>query len=125
MSESRFICMTSTITSALSSSIEFIQLKLSDYDQKEIEFEKIIKERFQKVETNRNLNQKLELLENNHMDYINPVCPNCQSKKVNKQEYSKRKLIIPNQTPIKLYLRRYLCKSCNKKFTTSLESIIK
>jgi transposase-like protein len=59
------------------------------------------------------------------MDYLNPVCPHCQSKKINKQEYSKRQLILPNQNPIRVYLRRYLCKSCNKKFTTSLKSIIK
>ena len=68
MSESRFISMTNTITSALSSSIGFIQLKLSDYGQEKIEFKNIIIERFQKVETTRNINQKLELLEDNHMD---------------------------------------------------------
>jgi transposase-like protein len=117
--------MSNTITSTLSSSIEFIQLKLTDYNQKEIDFDKIINQRFQNVETPPNIYQRLELLENNHMDYVNPVCPHCQSKKINKQEYSKRQLILPNQNPITVYLRRYLCKSCNKKFTTSLKSIIK
>ena len=34
MSDSRFISMTSTMISALSSSIGIIQLKLNDYDQK-------------------------------------------------------------------------------------------
>ena len=125
MSESRFICMSNTITSTLSSSIEFIQLKLSDYGQKEINFDKIINQRFQNVEIPSNIYQRLELLENNHMDYVNPVCPHCQSKKINKQEYSKRQLILTNQNPIRVYLRRYLCKSCSKKFTTSLKSIIK
>ena len=43
MSESRYISMTNTIVSTLSSSIGFIQLKLTDYDQKEIDFDKIIK----------------------------------------------------------------------------------
>ena len=43
--------MTNTIVSTLSSSIGFIQLKLSDYDQKEIDFDKIINQRFKKVET--------------------------------------------------------------------------
>ncbi len=125
MNESRFISMTNTIISTLSSSIGFIQLKLTDYYQKEIDFNKIINRRFQTMETSQNVNQKLELLENNHMDYLNPICPHCQSNKINKQEYSERQLIQPNQSPIKVYLRRYLCKSCNKKFTTSLESIIK
>jgi transposase-like protein len=117
--------MCNTLISTFSSSIGVIQLKLSDFDQAQIDFEKIIDERFQNLETPRNVNQKLELLENNHMDYINPICPHYNSKKINKQEYRERKLKIDNSDPMVLYLRRYLCKSCNKKFTTSLNSIIK
>jgi transposase-like protein/DNA-directed RNA polymerase subunit RPC12/RpoP len=116
--------MSSTITSALSSSIGFIQLKLSDFGQEEIDFEKILDERFQNVETPRNVNQKLELLKDTHMDYLNPVCPYCDSKKIIKQEYRDRNLILENQKPVKVYLRRYKCKSCKKKFITSLDSII-
>jgi transposase-like protein len=125
MSESRYISMTNTIISTLSSSIGFIQLKLSDFDQEKIDFKKIIVKRFQNVDTPRNVNQKLELLEDNHRDYVHPICPHCKSYKVIKHEYSEKKLIIDNQEPIPVYLRRYLCKSCNKKFTTSLDSIIK
>ena len=117
--------MTNTIVSTLSSSIGFIQLKLSDFDQENIDFEKIINERFQNIEPSRNVNQKLELLENNHMDYLNPVCPYCNSYNIIKQEYRDKNLIIENQEPIKVHLRRYKCKSCNIKFTTSLDSIIK
>jgi hypothetical protein len=39
--------MSNTITSAFSSSIGFIQLKLSDFGQEEIDFGKILDERFQ------------------------------------------------------------------------------
>jgi transposase-like protein len=117
--------MTNTIISTLSSSIGFIQLKLTDYGPMKIGFEKTIEERLQTVETPRNVNQKLELLENNHMDYMNPICPHCNSYKVIKQEYSEKKLNIGEQEPLVLYLRRYLCKSCDEKFTTSLNSIIK
>ena len=42
MSESRYISMTNTIVSTLSSSIGFIQLKLSDFDQKEIDFNDVV-----------------------------------------------------------------------------------
>jgi transposase-like protein len=90
-----------------------------------IDIEKVIDDRFQNVETSRNVNQKLELLENNHMDYLNPVCPHCNSKKINKQEYREKHLNIGENKPVLVYLRRYLCKSCKKKFTTSLNSIIK
>jgi transposase-like protein len=124
MGESRYISMTNTIVSTLSSSIDFIQLKLTDCGPMKIGFEKIIEERFQKVETNRNVNQKLELLEDNYMDYIHPICPHCNSHNIIKQEYRDRNLIIENQKPIKVHLRRYLCKSCKKKFITTLDSII-
>jgi transposase-like protein len=117
--------MTNTIVSTLSSSIGFIQLKLSDFGQEEIDFEKIINERFQNVETSRNVNQKLELLDDTHMDYLNPICPYCNSHNITKQEYRDRNLIIENQEPIKVHLRRYKCKSCEKKFITSLDPIIK
>jgi transposase-like protein len=90
-----------------------------------IDFERILDERFQNVETSRNVNQKLELLENNHIDYLNPICPHCNSKKINKQEYREKHLNIGEKKPVLVYLRRYLCKSCKKKFTTSLNSIIK
>jgi transposase-like protein len=117
--------MTNTIVSTLSSSIGFIQLKLSDFGTMKIGYQKVIDERLENVETSRNVNQKLELLEDNHMDYINPVCPHCNSKKINKQEYREKQLIIGEQKPVLVYLRRYVCKSCKKKFTTSLNSIIK
>src|SRR5665811_507607 len=125
MSESRYISMTNTIVSTLSSSIDVIQLKLSDFGTMKIGYQKVIDERLENVETSRNVNQKLELLEDNHMDYINPVCPHCNSKKINKQEYREKQLIIGEQKPVLVYLRRYVCKSCKKKFTTSLNSIIK
>jgi transposase-like protein len=117
--------MTNTIVSTLSSSIGFIQLKLSDFGTMKIGYQKVIDERLENVETSRNVNQKLELLEDNHMDYINPVCPHCNSKKINKQEYREKQLIIGEQKPVLVYLRRYVCKLCKKKFTTSLNSIIK
>jgi hypothetical protein len=55
--------MTNGIISTLSSSIGVIQLKFSDFGSMNIDPEKIIDERFQNVETPRNIDQKLELLE--------------------------------------------------------------
>jgi hypothetical protein len=45
MGESRYISMTNTIVSTLSSSIGFIQLELSDFGQKEFDFDKIINQK--------------------------------------------------------------------------------
>jgi hypothetical protein len=77
--------MCNTLISTLSSSIGVIQLKLTDCSPMKIGFENIIEERFQNVKTPRNVNQKLKLLENNHMDYIHPICPHCNSKKITKR----------------------------------------
>ena len=56
MSESRYISMTNTIVSTLSSSIGFIQLKLSDFGTMKIGYQKVIDERLENVETSRNVN---------------------------------------------------------------------
>lgn len=117
--------MSNLISSALNNSIGFIQLKLCDFGLEEIDFDKIVEQRLQ---NNNNLvipAKNLELLEKNRISYINPVCPHCHSHKINKQEYRERNIINGDTNPLKLYLRRYLCRSCGKKFITSLKSIIK
>lgn len=117
--------MRNQITSTLSNCIDSIQLKLSDFGFEKIEFQKILKTRFTNTKNPRNVNKNLELLDNNHFEYVNPTCPNCDSKKVIKQEFRERQVIIDDPQPLKLYLRRYQCKKCGKKFTTTIESIIK
>ncbi|MCK9150794.1 hypothetical protein MXE27_02390, partial [Methanobacterium alcaliphilum] len=117
--------MQNQITSTLNSCIGSIQLKLSDFGFEKIEFQKILKTRFTNTKNPRNVNKNLDLLDNNHFECLNPTCPNCDSKKVIKQEFRERQVIIDDPKPLKLYLRRYQCKTCGKKFTTTLESVIK
>lgn len=92
---------------------------------KKIDFERILTERLQSLETPRNVNKPLNLLSDNHFEYVNIICPNCDSYKVNKQEFRERNPILGEFGPRTIYLRRYLCKTCGKKFTTSLDSVIK
>lgn len=117
--------MTSEITSALKCYIGSIQLNLFDFGLAKPEFEKILNQRFRTPEKPRNVNQTLNLLVENHFEYVNPVCPKCNSKKVIKQEYQERNPILGEFGPQKIYLRKYKCKSCDKKFVTSPDSIIK
>jgi transposase-like protein len=56
---------------------------------------------------------------------VNPKCEYCGSYDVIKQEYRERNPILGDYGSQKIYLRRYLCKSCGKKFVTSLDSVIK
>jgi transposase-like protein len=102
-----------------------IQLKLSDFGVEKPQFENVLNERFQTPETPRNVNKTLNLLIDNHFEYINPRCPICQSNNVIKQEFRERHPILGEFGSQKVYLRRYLCKDCGKKFITSLDSVIK
>ena len=69
----------------LNSNINFIQLKLFDYSEEKIDFEKIISERLHKTPKIENFNQKLFLDENNTFLYVNPICPVCESHKIIKK----------------------------------------
>jgi len=117
--------MTSEIITTLSSYIGFIQLNLFDFGVDEPNFENVLTKRFQNPEIPRNANQTLNLLADNHLEYFKPICPYCSSKRVNKQEFRERNPILGEFGSQKIYLRRYKCKICNKKFTTSLDSVIK
>ncbi len=86
--------MTHEIIPTLSSCIDSIQLKLSDFGLKKPNFENILTERFQNTETSRNVNQTLNLLADNHFEYVKPACPKCESKNVIKQEYQERNPIL-------------------------------
>lgn len=76
--------MTKQNKSVLNSKLDFIQLKLFDFDEK-IEPEKIISKRLNKATNVENSNQKLLLDENNTFSYINPTCQICGSHKIIKK----------------------------------------
>jgi len=77
------------------------------------------------MEIPRNVNNSLNLPADNHFEYVKAICPYCESKNVNKQGYRERTPILWESRPQKIYLRRYLCKSCNKKFVTIPDPVIK
>jgi len=107
--------MTNQIIPTLKYCIGPIQLKLSGSGVDGPIFEKALAERFQSTKIHRNVNNSLNLPADNHFEYVKAICPYCESKNVNKQEYRERTPIIGESGPQKIYLRRYLCKSCNKK----------
>ncbi|HEY0196338.1 MAG TPA: ISNCY family transposase [Methanobacterium sp.] len=90
-----------------------------------IDFEKILKQRFTNTETPRNVDKNLNLLEDGHFEYVNQVCQYCGSKNVIKQEYRERHPIMAEFGQQTIYQRRYKCKSCGRKFTVSLDTVIK
>ncbi len=117
--------MFSEIITTLESNIGSIQLNLFDFGVEKPKFEEILNARFQTPETPQNVNKNLKLLANNHLEYITPMCSNCNSKHVIKQEYQERNPILDESGSQTIYLRRYKCNDCGKKFVTSLDSVIK
>ena len=59
--------------------INFIQLKLFDFENEEIDPNEIIEKRLNKIPKITNNNPKLLLDENNTFSYVNPICPVCGS----------------------------------------------
>ena len=108
--------MTNKYKSALNSNINFIQVKLFDFDDGKINREKIISERLNKVPEIENINKELFLDENNVFSYVNPVCPVCGSHKIIKKgNIVKNKQNINGKTT-KFKEQQYQCKKCGKKF---------
>jgi len=111
--------MTNKIISTLKCCIDSIQLKLSDFGLEKPDFEKILTSRFQTTDTPQNVNKSLNLLADNHFEYVSPCYPFCKSNNVIKHEYRKRNPIMGEFGSLKIYQRRYKCNSCGQKFTTS------
>lgn len=108
--------MTNKYKSALNSNINFIQVKLFDFNDGKINREKIILERLNKSPEIENINKELFLDENNVFSYVNPVCPVCGSHKIIKKgNIVKNKQNINGKTTT-FKEQQYQCKKCGKKF---------
>jgi len=117
--------MTNKIISTLKCCIDSIQLKLFDFGMEGPDFDKILTRRFQSTKTPRNVNKTLNLIADNHFEYVDLICEFCSSCKLIKQEFRERNPILGEFGPTMIYLRRYRCKSCGKKFITSPDPVIK
>ncbi len=79
------------------------------------------------------LNQNLErggfpqliLLNGDHFGEVNPVCPECGSKKYVKNGFHKRCPTIGDFGKITVYVQRYECKRCDKGFSAKIDGIVK
>jgi len=88
------------------------------------DFDKTIAKRFQSNKPPLNVNKTLNLIDDNHFEYVNLICEFCGSCNLIKQKFRERNPILGEFSPTMIYLRRYMCKSCSKKFITSLDPVI-
>jgi transposase-like protein len=117
--------MQQNIISTFANIIASVQLKLSDYLSKVPTLKNGIISRFSENKQ-RNINRTPELLIHvgNRFEVNNPRCPVCGSSRVIKQEYYSRSLKLAEFGRQTVYVRRYFCKACSKKFTTPLAVIV-
>ncbi len=113
------------IISTFENCIASVQLKLSDYISKVPKIKEGIASRLSENRS-RNINNPVELLFHvgNRFEILYPHCPECGSSKVIKQEYYPRNLKLAEFGTQTVYVRRYYCKECKKKFSTPIDAIV-
>jgi transposase-like protein len=113
------------IISTFENCIASVQLKLSDYLAKVPNIKEGITFRLSENRI-RNINNPVELLFHigNRFEILYPHCPECGSSKVIKQEYYPRNLKLAEFGHQRVYVRRYYCKVCEKKFSTPIDVIV-
>ena len=109
----------------LNTNINFIQLKLFDFENEEIDPNEIIEKRLNKIPKITNNNPKLLLDENNTFSYVNPICPVCGSYTIIKKgKITKIKQNINGKTT-EFNEQQYKCKKCGKRFGIENNPLIK
>lgn len=113
--------------SALKQGISFIQLKISDWAEGIVDSaEKVIARRLSRAEKVRLTSPSAVLmLDGRRFELVNPVCPECGSAKVAKQGFRKRNPKLAGFGELEIYMRRYKCKRCGRKFITRLEGVVR
>ena len=102
----------------------YLQSDHPDFFGEPPNIDKVLTERFIQENKPYNVNNGLIPLANNRLELVNPVCPRCGSDRVTKQDYRRRRQILGEFGAQTVYLKRYRCKRCRKKFTTPLNSVV-
>jgi transposase-like protein len=117
--------MQTNIISTFANSIASVQLKLSDYFSKIPSLKDgIISRLSENKRRNINVSPELVFHVGNHFELFHSKCPVCGSSRVIKQEYYPRNLKLAEFGTQTIYVRRYFCKTCTKKFTTPLDIFV-
>lgn len=105
--------------------IRYVQYKLFDFsDGGPKPVNEVLYERLAQNPVRTTIPQ-IELRDENHFEAVNPVCPECGSKRVIKQDWRRRTLKLSEFKTITIYYKRYKCVECGKKFPTQMDGIVK
>jgi len=115
--------MTIQTKATLNSNINFVQLKLFDFADENINFNEKLDENVFNSSKSNNAKKNVGLFKDKHFHMINPVCPDCGKSDYSKQGFYKINPTFDNGEKVELFLQRYYCKKCDKKFSTRLFNI--
>jgi len=104
--------------------ISSINYNLFDFGIEKTNFEEKVRYELFNHEKVLNKDDRIHMVNNDHFELKTPICPKCSSYKSTKQEYRKIKPILPRIGRKKLYIRRYKCKKCGKKYQTELKGLL-
>lgn len=111
------------------SNIDSIQLNLFDFIPEGISKNEYIESKIEeRINSKPDLdvdNSKWALNDYNNFSYVNPVCPKCGSKKINKKGSVKRNKQGIDRNEFNYRLQTYECKKCKHRFTTHLDFLNK
>lgn len=117
--------MTIQTKATLNSNIDFIQLKLFDFEDENINFDEKLEENIFNSYKPKNAKKNVGLFKDKHFHMINPICPHCNKSDFTKQGFYTINPTFDNGEKVKIFLQRYYCKKCGKKFSTRLFDIKK
>lgn len=116
--------MLQSILSALKSTIRLIQLKRTDFGDEPLTVDNVLSEQFITRDHPRHVTNGLVLLADHHFELLHPVCPICGADRVTRQGFRRRTPILGSFGLKKLYVRRYRCTVCGKKFITPHSAVV-
>jgi len=106
-------------------SIASRQYKLYDWlNNKDKNTELITEKYYDPLETLKN-NKKVLKNHDNSYNSLNPVCPNCNSKKFIKYGFNEKIIHDKEIKPFKIRLQRYKCRNCGIFYQTKLNTNLK
>jgi len=90
---------------------------LSEYEEKQVKLENTPVKRSKKLKHW----FKKDIL---HIEMLMPFCPECYTKKVNRDEIKNRVLYFYDKGEVKAEIQSYKCNKCSKKFKTDISTIV-
>jgi len=98
-----------------------VQYKLYDFFELNCEIDNLIPETHPDPFKNLKIDKKLFKNMNNIYELIKPICPKCNSNKINKNGYNPKITHFKDIGEVTILLQRYCCKNCDNPFNTDFD----